>query len=133
VSPVKIIRHRTLESCVAAYLGKSVKNLPRRGYWSCYDRKGRSRRYLMSCTLRKWRKLGCWGWVQHRQRRIHLWIAPHAAFAEVVILLAHELGHLSSKRINRPAGVEERKANLFERVTEKALALAETLMPKENP
>ena len=116
------VRHRSLESCMASFFGCSIRNLPKRGYWKFYNRQGKRCHQTMKRTLRLRSKLGCWGYVQHQQHRIHLWVAPDCQAIALISLLAHELGHLQPPRGS--SRQEELKAGRYEAVTSKAIELA---------
>ena len=124
--PIRVIRYRTLASCLASFHNCRPSELPRRGAWEWYDRDGRKVRKSVARATRYCRERGCWGWVSNH-KTLHLWISSKAQFSEIIGLIAHELGHCE-----KPCGHgarEEKKAARYERVAEGAVKLA-ALLPK---
>lgn len=124
-----IVRHRSIESCMAAYLHVPVDEvIAGRGFWDFCDRHGRHRYWTMRRTLRTFSKRGCWGFCQHRQRRIHVWVGAHCLGLEVILLMAHELGHLGGPHL--PKTNNEEIASARENFAGMAVELAGKLAPK---
>ena len=106
---VEVIRHATLEECMAEFFGCAPDDLPR-GRWEWVDG-DRFRVWPMSRVLRTRRKLGTWGWCESKGR-IHLWVADHAEPARVARLVGHELGHMQ-RPFRRLSVDEEAKAERY--------------------
>lgn len=114
-----IVRYRTANQCLAAYHGCRVSELPSRGYWYFFDRKGKRVRLSVKACHKEIVRRGCWGFCRDKSS-IHVWISSRATTKEAVALLAHELGHCQKPWLSR--GREEIKAAGYERVAETAIA-----------
>jgi hypothetical protein len=128
--PVEIIRHRTLNSCLAAFHGCKVSELPKRGYWTFHNRQGKRVRLSVGACMRDMRKRGCWGWVLGK-RWIHLWVSGRATMPEAISLIAHELGHCEKPNFGHGAR-EEQKAAKYEDVARRAEELAWRLVREQR-
>ena len=90
---VLLVRHKTLELCMAAFLGIHVSALPKIGFWEHYDETGKIYRKPMKVALRQAERSGVWGFVtRQKPPRIHVWTARRPDTLLLIALFAHEPG-----------------------------------------
>lgn len=124
---IKVVRYRSLVSCLAAFFQCRPSEVPTRGRWEWRDRKGAKIFSSMKEVLRLCRDRGCWGWTANH-KTLHLWIGRKAKFSEAIGLIAHELGHRE-----KPWGhgaQEEQKAARYEAVAQDAVDLLAVLQKR---
>ena len=76
------------------------------------------------------RRKGRWGFVRDKHE-LHIWLRRNHNFADTVVLLAHEYGHLMGPWHRNPER-EESKAGQYESVAYSAIVLARRLDTKRR-
>ena len=125
----KVVKYRTARECLAAFHRCRVSELPKHGYWVCVDSKGIKRRLTVKANREEIKRRGCWGWCEDK-KVLHLWISRRAKLAEVIGLIAHEIGHCEKPYLRRAA--EERKASKHEKVARNAAAVYQWFFDKRR-
>lgn len=118
---LKITRYRTLRECLAAF-GLRPDD---KGWWKWMDASGKKHRMSYSRSIEKIKEKGYWGFIDNK-RTIHVWARTRTPMADVVGLLAHEIGH-AQKPYHRTL-LEEEKASKYELVAKSAYLAARDLM-----
>jgi hypothetical protein len=118
---IKLKTYSTLLECFEEFIGKKVGPEEEKiNYWVGHDGK-KPFRIRFDKWLKTTRK--CWGWTEYKTRTIHLWADKDCPHNELVVALAHEIGHFQRPRYFIKAD-EEKKASLYELVTRTALEMA---------
>jgi hypothetical protein len=122
---INIKRHRTINSCLAAYFSCKVKDLDSiDGDWVWMNSFGEYHSCPNQDKIKEIRKENTWGWICDKNT-IHLFIRKKATMAEIIYTVAHEFGH-THRPFHRNM-VEEQKASKYADVAIVAYELAELL------
>jgi hypothetical protein len=119
---IRIIKYRTINSCLAAYYECKVSELDSiEGTWYSLDSKGVEDTCPNQEAIASIRKLNAWGWIEGKED-IHCFFRKKASMHEIIGLLSHEIGH-TQRPFHRDL-VEEQKACKYASVACDAFNLA---------
>jgi hypothetical protein len=123
---VNIKRHRTINSCLAAFFDCKIKELDSLpGDWVWKNSMGESFSTSNQEKIKEIRKADTWGWINGKST-IHLFFRKNADMSELIGTIAHEFGHV--QRPHQKTLIEEQKASKYADVAITSYELAKLMM-----
>ena len=114
----EIIRHTTIENCLANYYKCEEKDLEKQ----C-DFLWKDETWSVARVIKSRKEIGTWGWCESK-KNIHIWVADYASPKNIIRLISHELGH-KQRPYKKNFQQEEEKAEAYSDV---ALMAFEVMM-----
>uniref|UniRef100_A0A6M3K8F6 Uncharacterized protein n=1 Tax=viral metagenome TaxID=1070528 RepID=A0A6M3K8F6_9ZZZZ len=125
LDPVKLIRYKTINSCLSQFFNCSRKDLDSlNGRFETKNELGEFKSYPVQKSISLIRKMKVWAWVENKET-IHFFVRKNATERDLVHCFSHEIGH--TQRPFHKSLIEEKKACIYSKVALMAYDIAKQI------